>query len=130
MNIEYTIKQSEAIGNLVNNLILTRGLKKKAIAEHAGISVNTLNNLISGSNVNLKTVLEVFDTIGISLPDAIAELNTRGFEFQSYVEQNSGVTPLDAEVLHEEISEGASADQLGWRLGTHGNKVAQVAETA
>ncbi len=129
MNKDYINGQIIAIGDLVNNIILTRGLKKKTVAEDAGISVNTLNNLIGGLNVNMRTVLSVFDTVGISLPDAVQQLSDRGFEFQTQ-DTDEAPAALDAEVLKEELQEGTSAEQLGWRLGAQGNKVAQVAETA
>jgi transcriptional regulator with XRE-family HTH domain len=124
MNEQIT-KEIKEFSKLVQILVTSKDITKKHIADNANISVNTLNNLLEGKNVGLKTFLSVLYSLEMSLPDAIAEVHRTGFKLTSFKTDKSQM--IDVIKVRDEIKKGSNPNQVAMRLGIESNKAEEVA---
>jgi transcriptional regulator with XRE-family HTH domain len=98
-----TIKQKLALSEI----------KKKAVADKTGLSVNTINNCLRGQNVNIASLLKIAYVLGMNFSDLAAE--TSGTDMP--VAQGS-MRSVSIQKVHETMEEtGSSKEQMEWRLG-------------
>jgi plasmid maintenance system antidote protein VapI len=122
--IENQIKE---MGNLADTLIAASGASKRAIADEVGVSVNTINNFISGKNVNLNTALSLFAIFGLNIKDLAEQLEAH-FGLPELNRSDIFVEPeMDIEAV-KEGAENTSVGQTAWRMGQQVEDLTEVLE--
>jgi len=64
-------EQIESLGAYIGEEIKNRKMSKKGIAEQAGFSVNTINNVVSGRNATMHSILTIAWILGMNINDLV-----------------------------------------------------------
>jgi hypothetical protein len=113
------------LASLARNTIAARKVQKKALAAHCNVTVNTLTNFLTGSNVNVTTLLAVFNGLGMNIIDIARELETLG----NFPEADSPVEGVGNSLNKAKLKEEAdrtSTEQAAWRAGEKPQVISEV----
>ncbi len=122
------------LGRLIDIKLVARGIQKKALANACGISVNTLNNAIKGENTNVRTLLAIFDKLGMNIAGVGAELDAQ-FSLEVPDPEESRVLwnrtkEVNTDSVRENTeTEGSSVDQTAWRMGDTSDTVGRIVQS-
>lgn len=126
--------QVSFLGRLIDIKLVARGIQKKALANACGISVNTLNNAIRGENTNVRTLLAIFDKLGLNIAGIGAELDAQ-FSLEvpdpeeSRVLWNRTKEVNTVAVAESTKTDGSSTDQTAWRMGDTPETVERIVQS-
>lgn len=126
--------QVSFLGRLIDIKLVARGIQKKALANACGISVNTLNNAIKGENTNVRTLLAIFDKLGMNIASIGAELDAQ-FSLEVPDPEESRVLwnrtkEVNTDTVKEKTeAEGSSVDQTAWRMGDSSETVGRIVQS-
>jgi lambda repressor-like predicted transcriptional regulator len=117
MSMNEAVEQTiSIISNVIRTKLALSDIKKKDVAYQTGLSVNTINNCLSGKNVNISSVLKIAYSLGMNFTD-IADAMSSDKTNIVPVSENK-VRSVSIEKVSEVKDEtGASIEQLSWRMG-------------
>jgi NACalpha-BTF3-like transcription factor len=121
-------KQIELIGKLISNKLAAKRLQKSKVAENCEISVNTLNNAIRGNNINMRTFLLIFESMGMTILDVADELRKHYSVPSPSNKLETDEPEFDTDAIKSEVEE-TNVDQVSWRAGVSPEEVREATKS-
>lgn len=127
MNNNIVDEQIRIIGQFIETTIKNKKIRKSVLAEHCGVSVNTLGSLLKGKNTNFGTVLTVLNSLGYTFVDVAEEIA----QTSSYTMPTPGpmeyeeTSEMDVDAVRAH-SEETNDDSTSFRLGTSTEELPSV----
>lgn len=124
---EAVVEQINIISNVLRTKLALSDIKKKDVSSQTQLSVNTINNCLSGKNVNISSVLKIAYALGMNFTDLSDAMTSDKTNIVPIAE--SKVRSISIEKVAEVQEEtGASVKQLSWRMGISENETSSLQE--
>lgn len=109
-------QQIKSIGSYISHVIKTRSYSKNKIAESAGISINTLKNVLNGNSCNMNSLTSVAWVMGLNMQEVVNGASVHDGLPKGLGEPEEAGPAVDTNKLTDE-EEQQSREQLAARLG-------------
>lgn len=109
-------KQIQAIGKYLQSVIITRKYSRNKIAEAAGISINTLKNVLKGQGSNISSAISIAWVMGLNIQEVVNGASVNPGLPKSLGEPSEASPAIDVNKVSEE-EQKQSRVQLAARLG-------------
>lgn len=109
-------KQIKAIGFYLQNVIITRKYSRNKIAEAAGISINTLKNVLKGQGSNINSVISIAWVMGLNIQEVVNGTSVKPGLPKGLGEPSEASAAVNVEKVSSEETK-QSKIQIATRLG-------------
>ena len=129
MTIDQAVsEQISIISKVLRTKLALSEIKKKDIAIQTDLSVNTINNCLSGKNVNISSVLRIAYSLGMNFINLADAVRSQDKTNAVPVSENKVRSVSIEKVAEVQEDTGASVEQLGWRMGITDNETNSLQE--
>jgi len=107
-------------------------LSKRDIATKTGLSLNTINNSLSGKNSTMNTMFSLMECLGMNLEDVVAEAKKMNLSFpkSTAANTNTSTTASSANVINDDqvktmLDSGLNISEVAKKLGVAETEIVQ-----
>lgn len=111
------------ISKVIYNKYEETKISKRDLALKTGLSLNTVNNALSGKNLTVNTLFKIMECLGLNLEDVVNEAKKMNLSFPKI---STTSDKLNSDQVKKLIDSGKSISQVAKQLGVTESDVEQV----